>query len=127
MQKPLTPNHRVFANVSVETTNKNGAFWKFDTTYNWLGKQRYPATLSNPEPYRRDEFSPSIGTLNAQVTRVFGPAFEVYLGAENITDKRQDNPIIDAENPFGSNFDTTFVYGPIFGSNYYMGLRYTLN
>ncbi|WP_271855138.1 TonB-dependent receptor [Patiriisocius marinus] len=127
MQKPLTPSHRIFANVSVETSNKNGAFWKFDTTYNWLGKQRYPATLSNPEPYRRDEFSPSIGTLNAQVTRVFGPAFEIYLGAENITDERQDNPIIDAENPFGSNFDTTFVYGPIFGSNYYMGLRYTLN
>ena len=31
------------------------------------------------------------------------------------------------ENPFGSNFDTTFVYGPIFGSIYYTGLRYKLN
>ena len=29
--------------------------------------------------------------------------------------------------PFGSYFDTTFVYGPIFGSSYYAGLRYKLN
>lgn len=127
LQKPLTPNHRVFANIGFETTNNNGSHWKFDVTYNWLSKQRYPSTLSNPEPFRLNDFSPSIGTLNAQVTKIFSQSIEIYLGAENITDERQENPIVDAENPFGSNFDTTFVYGPIFGSNYYMGLRYTLN
>ena len=29
-------------------------------------------------------------------------------------------------NPFGSNFDTNFVYGPIFGSMYYAGLRFRI-
>ena len=126
--KPLTPEHRFFANVGYETKQKtNGSQWKFDTTFNWLSEQRYPSTVSSPSEFQRPELSPTIGTLNAQITKVFSSKFEVYLGGENITNVRQDNPIIGADNPFGSNFDTTFVYGPIFGSMYYTGLRYKLN
>ena len=127
LEKPLTPSHRVFANASYETRQKdNGARWKFDATYNWLGKQRFANTSDNPTEYQLDEYSPTLGTLNAQVTKVFSSKFEVYLGGENITNVKQDNPIISSENPFGSNFDTTFVYGPIFGTSYYAGLRFTL-
>jgi len=128
LEKPVTPSHRIFANVGYETSlnEQTGGHWKFDVTYNWLGKQRYSSTASNPIDFRRSEFSPSLGTFNAQVTKVFNPSFEIYAGAENFTDETQDNPIIDPDNPFGSNFDTTLVYGPIFGSNYYLGLRYRL-
>lgn len=124
--KPLTPKHRLFANASYETIIKNNSNWKFDLTYNWLSEQRFPSTLNNPIQYKIDDYSKSIGTLNAQLTRVFSPKFEVYLGGENITNLRQDNPIISADNPFGTSFDTNFVYGPIFGSMYYAGLRYKL-
>ena len=124
--KPLTPKHRLFANASYETIIKNNSNWKFDLTYNWLSEQRFPSTLNNPIQYKIDDYSKSIGTLNAQITRVFSPKFEVYLGGENITNLRQDNPIISADNPFGTSFDTNFVYGPIFGSMYYAGLRYKL-
>jgi hypothetical protein len=58
---------------------------------------------------------------------VFSKRFEVYLGGENILDYRQDNPILGADDPFGPSFDTTFVYGPIFGSMYYAGLRFKLD
>lgn len=128
LEKPLTPSHRIFANAAYETqvNEQTGSHWKFDITYNWLGKQRYSSTVSNPVDFRRGTFSPSLGTFNAQVTKVFSPKFEIYVGAENFTDERQEDPIVDAQNPFGSNFDTTFVYGPIFGSNYYLGLRYRL-
>ena len=128
LDKPLTPSHRIFANSSYETHVRDDSQgqWKFDITYNWLGEQRYASTISNPVDFRRSEFSPSLGTFNAQVTKVFSASFEVYAGAENFTDERQSAPIIDPKNPFGSNFDTTFVYGPIFGSNYYLGLRYRL-
>jgi outer membrane receptor for ferrienterochelin and colicins len=128
LEKPLTPSHRIFANVGYETdlNEQTGGHWKFDLTYNWLGEQRYTSTLSNPVDFRRTEFSPALGTANAQVTKVFSSVFEVYAGAENFTDETQENPIIDSQNPFGSNFDTTFVYGPIFGSNYYLGFRYRL-
>ena len=128
LEKPLTPKHRMFANVGYETKQKDtGAQWKFDATYNWLSKQRFSSTQSNPLVYQLPGYTPTIGTLNLQVTKVFSPKFEVYLGGENVTNVRQDNPILAADNPFGANFDSTFVYGPIFGSMYYAGLRYKLN
>ncbi|MDB9960887.1 TonB-dependent receptor [Oceanihabitans sp.] len=128
LEKPLVPKNRFFANASYETQRKEGASrqWKFDATFNWLGKQRFASTSSNPIEYQLSEYSPTVGTLNAQITKVFSPKFEVYLGGENITNVRQDNPILGADDPFGSNFDTTFVYGPIFGSNYYAGLRFKI-
>lgn len=126
-EKALTPKHRFFANAGFQSpiTNKNRQ-WKFDATYNFLSKQRFPSTEANPEPYRRSEFSPEINTVNAQLTRVFSSKFEVYVGGENITNVRQNNPIISAENPFGEYFDSTLVYGPVFGSMYYAGLRLKL-
>tara|TARA_R110002072_G_scaffold59514_2_gene151536 strand:+ start:13338 stop:15572 length:2235 start_codon:yes stop_codon:yes gene_type:complete len=127
LTKPLTPEHRFFANASYEIVKQSGeANWKFDATYNWLGAQRLSKTSDNPIPYQLREFSPTVGTVNAQITKVFSSNFEVYLGGENITNVKQDNPIVSSENPFGPNFDTTFVYGPIFGSSYYAGLRYRI-
>ena len=127
LDKPLTPKNRVFANASYETKKKDkGEHWKFDTTYNWVGEQRFSSTVSNPIHYQLPEYSPTVGTLNAQVTKVFSPKFEVYLGGENLTNVKQDNPILGADAPFGANFDTTFVYGPIFGASYYAGLRFKI-
>jgi outer membrane receptor for ferrienterochelin and colicin len=126
--KPLVPKHRVFANLGYELQGKNKlAPWKFDATYNWLSEQRYPDTSLSPDQYQLDKFSPTVGTLNLQVTKVFSPKFEVYLGGENVTNVRQPNPIVSPEDPFGANFDTNFVYGPIFGSMYYTGLRFKLD
>ena len=128
LDKPLTPKHRVFVNVSYETLRKeNGTQWKFDTTFNWLGEQRLSSTYGNPIEYKLPETTPTFATLNAQVTKVFSTAFEVYLGGENLTNEKQDNPILNSENPFEPTFDTTFVYGPIFGVSFYAGLRYKLN
>jgi outer membrane receptor for ferrienterochelin and colicin len=128
LRKPLTPKHRVFANASYETqTSTKGALWKFDATYNWIGEQRFSSTMQSPEAFRLNPHSPTFSTLNAQVTKVFSDQFEVYLGGENITNVRQENPILSANNPFGANFDSTFVYGPIFSGMYYAGLRFKLN
>lgn len=128
LQKPLTPKHRVFANASYETqTSTKGGLWKFDATYNWIGEQRFSSTMQSPEAFRLNPHSLTFSTLNAQVTKVFSDQFEVYLGGENITNVRQENPILSANNPFGANFDSTFVYGPIFGDMYYAGLRFKLN
>ena len=124
----LTPKHRVFANVSYETKRKdNGAHWKFDTTFNWLGEQRFSSTNGNPIEYQLPEKTPTVTTINAQITKVFSTLFEVYLGGENLTDEKQLNPILNCKNPFEPTFDTIFVYGPIFGASFYAGLRYKLN
>ncbi|MFL1012060.1 TonB-dependent receptor [Flavisericum labens] len=126
LEKSLVPRHRVFANAGYETPIKNNSNWKFDATFNWLGSQRFSSTLASPMQYQLPERTSALTTLNAQVTKVFSPRFELYLGGENITNVRQPNPIVGANDPFGANFDTTFVYGPIFGSMYYAGLRFKI-
>lgn len=127
LEKPLTPKNRIFANASYETeTQTNGSQWKFDVTYNYLGEQRFASTISNPIAYQLDTYTPTVGTVNTQITKVFSPRFELYFGGENITDVKQKNPILGADNPFGPIFDTTYVYGPIFGSTYYAGFRFKL-
>jgi outer membrane receptor for ferrienterochelin and colicin len=127
LEAPLVPKHRLFANASYETNLSDvGGQWKFDATYNWLGEQRYSSTTSNPNEYQLPEYTPTLATLNLQVTKAFSSKFEVYLGGENVTNVRQVNPILAADDPFGAYFDTTFVYGPIFGSMYYAGLRFKI-
>ncbi len=126
--KPLLARDRFFTSISYETPFKaNGAKWKFDTTYNWLGKQRLPGSQEELLNRGLTQYAQSFSTLNAQITKVFSEKFEVYVGAENITDVRQSSPVLGSNNPFGENFDTTIVYAPIFGSNYYTGLRFKLN
>lgn len=128
LQKPLTPRHRFFANASFTTLKtKEDAQWKFDATYNWVGQQRFSSTQTNPAEFQLSDYSTTIATLNAQITKVFSSVFEIYFGGENINNVKQDNPILSSDDPFGDYFDSTFVYGPIFGSNYYVGLRYKLN
>lgn len=123
LAKALQAKHRFFANVSYETkTEDNDASWKFDVTYNWIGEQRLPNT-NNQLPI----YSDSYNLLNTQITKVFSKKFEVYAGAENITNYKQKNPILGSDNPFGANFDTTIIYAPVFGSNFYAGLRFKID
>ncbi len=127
-QTPLTPTNRFFANASYETQQKpNGSNWKFDATFNYIGEQRFPSNETYLNTIGLSEFSSNVSALNAQITKVFSPNFEIYVGGENITNVTQNNPIVGSDNPFGSNFDTTYIYGPIFGSSYYAGLRYSIN
>jgi len=126
-QKPLTPKHRLFANIAYGTRESiKGANWTFDLTAQWLGEQRIPYTADNPSEHQRADMSPSFSLFNMQLTRNFNHRWSVYAGVENILDYRQSNPIIDAENPFGNNFDASMVWGPIFGRTVYGGLRFRI-
>ncbi len=128
LSKPLTPNHRFFANISFETKLVDDfKQWKFDLTYNFIGDQRLPNTSSNSIQYQLEEYSNSYSLLNAQVTKVFSKKFEIYFGGENLTNFKQKNPILASDNPFGNNFDTTIIYGPIFGRMFYSGLRFKID
>jgi outer membrane receptor for ferrienterochelin and colicin len=127
LERALQAKHRVFANIAYETHIKEkGQQWKFDFTYSWLGKQRLPDTSSNLPQYQLGEFAPSFAVMNAQITRTFSSKFEVYIGGENIGNYRQDNAIVQNENPFGAFFDSSMIYGPVFGQMYYAGLRYNI-
>lgn len=122
LAKPFVATNRAFANFAYETRNQ----WKFDATINWQGQKRIPSTLDNPTEYQRAEKSPDFFLLNAQITKVWKEKFDVYLGVENLLNYRQDNPIIAADQPFSEYFDASMIWGPVFGRNIYIGLRYRI-
>lgn len=126
-ERALQAKHRFFANLGYEThISDKGRQWKFDYTFNWLGKQRLPNTSTNPESDRLGNYSPSFSLMNIQVTRTFSSVFEIYAGGENIGNYRQNTAILGGENPFGATFDTSVVYAPVFGQMYYAGLRFKI-
>jgi outer membrane receptor for ferrienterochelin and colicins len=122
MQRPLIPRERAFMNLAYRT--KSG--WTFDYTIQRVGTQRIPTTAENPADHRLPSFSDPYWLMNAQVTRDFGQHWSVYLGVENITNFRLDDPIISAHDPFGPYFDSSMVWGPVFGRMFYGGFRYRI-
>lgn len=124
LQRPLIPAHRAFVNLAYET--RNG--WRFDYTVQWLGEQRIANTTMNETQNQLPTTSPAYSLMSAQVTEDFGEKWSVYLGVENLSNYTLDNPIVGANDPFNpnNNFDTSFVWGPIFGRMAYAGFRYRI-
>ena len=122
LERPFTPSHRGLVDLAYTDGKEH---WRFDITLNLFGKGRIPSTTSNPEAYRMMERSPGYGTLHAQITRVIG-AWEVYLGAENITSTIQQNQIIQTEDPYGPYFDASLIWGPTNKAMVYGGLRFNI-
>lgn len=120
---PFNAKHKVLTALSYKPLNN-----KFHTDVNvhWFGKQRLPDTKLNPVEYQRPDYSENYTTVNAQFTYLF-KAFDIYLGCENILNFRQDQPIISWENPFGPQFDTSSVWGPTRGREFYLGVRFNLS
>lgn len=120
---PFVAKHRGFVNIGYTTKKENnGSFWSFDTTLNFVGKQRIPSTSENPSEHRMDDYSKSYSTINAQISRNLNDKMRLYMGGENLTSIRQKMPIIDAKNPFGTYFDASMIYAPIMPMNVYLGV-----
>lgn len=120
VEKPLISKHRGFFNITQRTRSK----WQFSSTLQLYGPQRIPGLDFAAENFNA-QYSPVFPLLNAQVSKRFKKKpFEVYIGVENLLNYKQDNPILGASNPFGSNFDATSVWGPVFGRMLYAGFRY---
>lgn len=127
LQQPYTPEHRFFINFGYETKKTlKESNWTFDFTTQLFSEQRIPSTEANLKNNRRGNASPSFFMLNSQVTRNFNKRWAVYAGVENLLNFRQENPIIEVDNPFGNEFDASMVWGPIFGRNIYAGMRWKI-
>lgn len=124
LQRPLIPQHRAFVNLAYETKNT----WKFDYTVQVMSKQRMPGTTENLPQYQRDTYSTAYMLMNAQITKDIKDKWSVYVGVENLNNFTLDNPIIAADDPFGAhnNFDSSLVWGPIFGRMVYAGFRFRI-
>lgn len=119
---PFMAKHRGFLNVAYQTNkNDKGGYWSFDTTWNLVGQQKLPNLNANPEAFRLPEYSRAYSTLNAQVSKHLNDKVRLYVGGENLTSTMQQNPIIDARNPFSNYFDGGMIYAPIMPAFAYIG------
>ena len=121
-QLPFNAKHKVLTTFSFQPLSKK---FHFDTNIHWFGQQRLPDTQQNPVEFQRPDFSQTYTIVNAQFTYNVKP-FELYAGCENIFNFRQNRAIISWEDPFGPYFDTSSVWGPSRGREFYVGFRYRI-
>ena len=119
--KPLTNRYRGLINLSYAT---NFEKWKFDITAQFNGSSRLPDLSSTGYGFE-EERSPAYPLYFAQISKKT-KRLDVYVGCENILNYKQKNPIIDAENPFGTDFDASRIWGPLMGRKLYAGIRLRL-
>lgn len=120
--KPLVNKYKGLISLSYQTPYKK---WQIDLNTQINGDQRLPYTGFYPEEYQLSERSPAYVIVNAQITRYF-KSWDFYIGSENLTNYRQENPIIASDDPFGDYFDSSIIWGPIAGIKVFAGFRYKL-
>ncbi|WP_085535300.1 TonB-dependent receptor [Massilibacteroides vaginae] len=121
LKKPLVSDYKGLLTASYQSPLKK---WQVDLTGQFNGGGRMPqADAVNP---LWDKTFDPFTIVNAQITRYFR-TWSVYLGSENLFDFEMKNPIIDAHNPRGDNFDGTMVWGPVHGRKVYIGFRFNIS
>ena len=134
VEKPMTSRFKGVLNLQY-ATNLNK--WIFDFTASLNGSCRVYNFMENLKDedgrllYENGR-TPVYPLLYAQITRRF-KGWDVYLGAENLTNFRQKNQILgsvkDADgyvNAFQPSFDASCVWGPLMGIKAHIGFRFTL-
>lgn len=111
--KPLTSKYKGLVTATYKTPLE---IWQFDLTLQINGGGRMP----DYAPYDRFDAYP---ILNAQITKWFRWG-NIYIGGENLTNFKQNNPIIGYDDPWGPNFDATMIWGPVDGIMGYIGLKW---
>lgn len=119
---PFNPRHKVVTTLGYKPLSKK---YHIDMNAHWYGQQRLPNTQSNPSEFQRPGYSKNYIVVSAQFTYSLNK-FEFYTGCENIFDFRQKQPIIGWQDPSGQFFDTSSVWGPTRGREFYMGVRFKI-
>jgi outer membrane receptor for ferrienterochelin and colicin len=119
---PFNPRHKVVTTLGYKPESDK---FQIDMNWHWYGLQRLPNTQSNPPEFQRPGFSESFMLFNTQFTYKLDK-LQIYTGCENIFDFRQKRPILGWQDPFGQFFDTSSVWGPTRGREFYIGLRFKI-
>ena len=123
IRKPLVSPHKGLLSLHYSTKYEK---WNFTFTTQYNGTSNIPDTKGNPVKYQLDETSPAYFIIHAQVLRKW-TKWEVYFGAENLTNYKQENPILAADDPFGDYFDSSMVWGPVIGRSINAGVRFIID
>ena len=133
VEKPMTSRFKGALNMQY-ATNLNK--WIFDFTASVNGSCRVYNFMENLKDadgnlLYKDGRTPVYPILYAQVTRRF-KGWDVYIGAENLTNFRQKDVILGTKgtdgfvNPRVPSFDASCIWGPLMGIKAHVGFRFTL-
>ena len=128
--RPLVGNFKTLINLQYATNMRK---WVFDVTAQLNGSSWLPTQNGDLAARKK---SPIYPMFFAQVSRRI-KRWEIYLGCENIAGftqakwaKKHDRPdmmpIIDAEHPYATSFNSSCVWGPLMGRKVYIGVRFNL-
>lgn len=133
--KPLQNKFKGIITTSYQTPLKT---WQFDLTAQFNGEGRMPDGFVIPEgskQYRMHNgyiYHKWYPQLLGQITKFFR-TWSIYLGAENMTNFTQDNPIVGSKigdtqfvNTQSANYDASMIWAPIHGWKLYLGFRWAL-
>ena len=119
VERPLVSRYKTLLNIQYATKFRR---WVFDATAQLNGPARIPTQTGDLADSRH---SPRYPMFYAQVSRKVG-RLDIYVGCENIADYRQEDPILNWENPYDYRFNSMNVWGPLMGRKFYAGLRFNL-
>jgi len=119
VERPLVGRYKTLLNVQYATLFRR---WTFDATAQLNGPMRLPSQTADPE---HATLSPRYPMFYAQVSRKIKKV-DLYAGCENIADYRQKVPILNADHPFSTGFNSSIVWGPLMGRKFYIGMRWNL-
>jgi len=119
---PFNRRNRVSISTSYRTMKDK---LHFDVNLHWNDKTRLPDRSDNPLEYQTPLLSNAYVLVNGQIA-YYLPKYKFYVGVENMMNYRQDKPILSWQDPFSPYFDTSSVWGPTRGREFYIGFTYTL-
>ena len=131
--KPLSNQFKGIITTSYITPLKK---WQFDLTAQFNGGGRMPDgfadyyidQLGSNQYYTKDGtlYYKWYPQLMAQITKYWRTC-SLYVGAENMTNFKQDHPVVHAEQPYNPGFDASMAWGPLTGWKVYVGFRWSLD
>ena len=119
VERPLVSRFKTLLNLQYATRMRK---WTFDVTAQLNGRSRIPTQTGN---LADDSYSPIYPMFYAQVSRRI-KHWDIYIGCENIGNYTQKHPILNADNPYSSDFNSSLIWGPLMGRKFYIGVRFNL-
>ena len=135
--KPLQNKFKGIVTTSYQTPLKT---WQFDVTAQFNGPGRMPDGFVIPDGSQQyfiadgQVYHKWYPQLIGQITKFFR-TWSIYLGAENMTNFTQDNPIVGSTvehnghhlvDPSSTTYDASMIWAPIHGWKLYLGFRWSL-
>lgn len=121
-EQVMVQKHRWLMNLAFKSKNKK---WESNVSFILNGQMRMTMVSLSGGVETKNSRTPSYPIINGQITYIY-KKWDFYIGGENLGNFKIKYTIIDPSNPFGSYFDATCAWAPVFGTVIYGGIRYKL-